>query len=318
MKSVRKSMDKNLSVKKTAEEAEISVSCAYSLISKLSQGTTDLEILGVKKGRKQGSTEMKETIRNILTRDPASTLETLKEDLLTYDFSTSASTISRCIKSLNFTRKRLTLVPQERNSERTLDARQIYSRQLDSIPDKNLIFLDETGFNLHTVKKYGYSPVNSKCFSTVPANKNTNISLLLAINYEGLIGYRIKEGAYNGDDFITFISFELVHHFIKNRNDVLIMDNCRFHHRLDVKHYLTTNNINFLYLPAYSPQLNPIEEYFSHLKAKYTSIRPLSKTKSDIISRVGTLVIEDDISLIGYYKNMRKWLSRGSARQHFE
>ena len=51
------------------------------------------------------------------------------------------------------------------------------------------------------------------------------------------------------------------------------MDNARFHHSRKVLDFLKINHISYKFLPAYSPQLNPIEEYFSMIKSKYVSIR---------------------------------------------
>jgi transposase len=95
------------------------------------------------------------------------------------------------------------------------------------------------------------------------------------------------------------------------------MDNSRFHHRSDVKQFLINNNINFLYLPAYSPQLNPIEEYFSHLKAKYTSLQPRSKNKNEIKTKINSLITNENIDFSGFFRNMRRWLEREMARQYF-
>jgi transposase len=255
---------------------------------------------------------LKENLGSVLCRDACATLSALKDDSIALNCISSKSVISRHIKNINYTRKRLSIVPQERNAERTLDNRQIYAREVDNISDGNLIFLDETGFNLHLTKNYGYSPVNSKCYITVPGNKNTNISLLLAIKINGVVGYQIKEGGFNGDDLINFFRNKLLVHFNNFRNDILVMDNCRFHHRHDVKEYLIENRINFLYLPAYSPQLNPIEEYFSHLKAKYTSISPRPRVKREIVETVTRLVEEENIDFGGWFRNMRRWLERNS------
>ncbi|PVU90613.1 hypothetical protein BB561_004807, partial [Smittium simulii] len=60
-----------------------------------------------------------------------------------------------------------------------------------------------------------------------------------------------------------------VPYFEKNPNAVLIMDNCRFHHRLDVKRVLIKKRIDFKFLTPYSPQLNSIEEVFGAIKARY-------------------------------------------------
>jgi len=319
MKTIRKCVSRDYSIRKTAEEAEISTSSAKTLIDKVQLGLTDDVILGVKKGRPgKVNLDMELEVKSILTRDPAQTLKSLGEELLIKDINASKSSIARCIKNVNFSRKRLCKVPEERNSVRTMDARQVYSRSVQTIPNERLIFLDETGFNLHICKHYGYSPVNTKCYKTIPANRGKNISLMLAISIGGIVGHELKEGSFDGNGLINFINNSLLSHFLGNPNDILVMDNCRFHHRADVKQLLDSYRIHYLYLPAYSPQLSPIEEYFSHLKAKYTDLKPLSRSKDQIISRVKTLINDERISFEGWFRDMRRWLERGSARHTFE
>lgn len=319
LKSIRKSLTKEYTVQKCAEEAEISYTCAQGLIRKIGNGASDEQILGTKKGRPTiQNSELHLKLRNMLSRDPTHILQSMKDDLQEGNIETSISTIHRAIKNMKYSRKKLVKIPEERNSSRIIDTRLTFCRDVNNIPNDHLVYLDETGFNLHLTRGFGYSPINSKCFVTVPANRNRNISLLLAINSAGIVEYVIKEGSFNGDDLCAFIRQKLQPTFIGNPNYVLVMDNCRFHHRADVKQTLTDLNINSLYLPAYSPQLNPIEEYFSHLKARYTSIRPISKNKEEVKNRIVDLLTNEDISFNGWYKHMRQWVDRGMSRQIFE
>jgi transposase len=319
IKSVRKSMCKEFTLKNIAEEAEISYFCAYKLVEKIQNGMNDEEILNTKKGRPSTvNVILTSKVRNLLAQNPASTLKMLKESLQNENCMTSKATISRAIKNMNYTRKRLSKVPEERNSIGLINLRQEYCRGLESIPDPNLVFLDETGFCLHQTKKYGYSLKNTKCFLNVPANRGRNVSLMCAINLMGVIGFEMKEGAFDGNSFLQFIEEKLVPYFRGNRGSILIMDNCRFHHRLDVKQFLIEKNILFMYLPAYSPQLNPIEEFFSYLKSKYTDIQPLSRNKNEIINRVSNIFENDVVCFLGWFRHMRVWIERGLSRQVFE
>lgn len=207
LKIIRKSLIKELSIYKIAEEAEISYSCAQNLINYISSGISNEKILSVSKRRKKKSNNnLILNIKSILMVDPAATLLTLKEQLELRNIFVAKSTISRAIKSMGYSRKRLFIVPEERNNIELINKRQIYCRQVELIPDENLIFIDETGFNLHLSKKYGYSPINSKCYITAPANRNKSISLMLAIGKMGILGYELREGAFNGDHMINFIT----------------------------------------------------------------------------------------------------------------
>ena len=137
-------------------------------------------------------------VKSILSKGPAQTLKSLQEELNAKYINASAMSISRCIKKVGFTRKRLFMAPEERNSMKTID-----------IPNNRLVFLDETWFYLHLSKHYGYSTINTKCYETVPANRGRNISLILVINIEGIVGYQMKEGSIDGNGLINLINNSL-------------------------------------------------------------------------------------------------------------
>ena len=94
---------------------------------------------------------------------------------------------------------------------------------------------------------------------------------MCGINIDGVIGHKIT---YNGDEFKVFIETNLIEYFQSHRDSILIMDNCKFHHRQDVIRLLNEQRINYRFLPAYCPQLNPIEEFFGVLKANYNALDP--------------------------------------------
>lgn len=127
-----------------------------------------------------------------LTVDSALQLNELKQLIqINLNINISESKISRIIRKIGFTRKRLVKVPIERNTLERLEARANYAASLIRIPNDHLIFLDETGFNHQTVRSYGYSEVNKPAITEVTANKGTNRSLLCAIRHDGVIGYEI-------------------------------------------------------------------------------------------------------------------------------
>ncbi|KAF0985496.1 hypothetical protein HZS_1619, partial [Henneguya salminicola] len=192
-------------------------------------GKTDEEIINIKKGRHlKDYADLESSIRSIIDIDPDNTKRSIKEKLAANKKIASIYTISRMLKSMQYTRKRLSLVQSERNAIRTIDARQEYCRYINNISNENLVFLDETRLNFHLKKHYGYSLKNTKCFITVPGNRGRNVSLMLAIKHNGIVATGIIEGTFNGDSFKDYI------HFIDNPRDVLVMDNCSFHHRSDV------------------------------------------------------------------------------------
>ncbi|KAG0441996.1 hypothetical protein DMUE_0627 [Dictyocoela muelleri] len=114
-----------------------------------------------------------------------------------------------------------------------------------------------------------------------------------------------------------FIENKLATHFQNNSDDILIMDNCSFHHRGDVIDLLNSKNIKHRFLPAYSPQLNPIEEYFSYFKSKLASFHVLPTNSEELKIRAVGIFNNENISFIGWFLNMRRFINSALARQPF-
>ena len=95
-----------------------------------------------------------------------------------------------------------------------MDVRQIYAREVQFISNSNLIFLDKTGCNLHQSRNYGYSPKNSKSFKIVKGNRGKNISCMVTIKNSGIVCFEIKDGAFDGESFKSFIQEKLVNRLI--------------------------------------------------------------------------------------------------------
>ena len=86
-------------------------------------------------------------------------------------------------------------MPIERNCPRVIDARHSYGREMEISLNDRLVFLDGTGVNLHISFNYEYSTKNIKPYALFPANKGTNISLMAAIIFNGVLAYELKDGA---------------------------------------------------------------------------------------------------------------------------
>jgi hypothetical protein len=99
----------------------------------------------------------------------------------------------------------------------------------------------------------------------VPANKNIDKSLMCLIGFDGVIAYTYNVGCFYSNNFWVFINNKLVPYFLKNLCKVLIMDNAQFYKSEVVLQALKQNNIPFKFLVTYSPELNPIEEFFQCL-----------------------------------------------------
>ena len=120
-------------------------------------------------------------INNFLTQ------KELYEELVRNGYNVSLPKVCRILKTMNYTRKRLVMIPIERNCQRIIEQRTEFCMYVEHILDDNLICLDEFGVNGHCVCSYGYSPKNSKAVTSLNANRGRNVSALVAISKNGII-----------------------------------------------------------------------------------------------------------------------------------
>lgn len=127
---------------------------------------------------------------------------------------------------------------------------------------------DETAVKPECHFRRGYSPKGKTPTVHQPA-KRFHSSLISAINNQGKMRWMALKEALNANRFIDFLK-RLIKH--RKRKIILIVDNLRVHHSSIVKDWLKDNErrIELVYLPAYSPELNPDEYLNNHLKQTVT------------------------------------------------
>lgn len=188
-----------------------------------------------------------------------------------YNIKISLKAIWRIIKSLGFSRKKITKLNNLKNTNKNKNIRKLCAFSfVDLIKEnKKFIFVDETAINLHTNFNYSYSRRGEKCYLNCPG-KGSNTSIINAIDEEGLICYQIFDGGLKSEDFIYFI-FKLTKILIKKKfsvyDFVIIFDGARSHTSELTKTFLPY--FNYLKLSPYTPQFNSIEYYFYIFKNKF-------------------------------------------------
>lgn len=145
------------------------------------------------------------------------------------------------------------------------------------VTQHKIIFVDEAGFNLAKFRRRGRNTIGQRATVQVPGQRGGNISMCAAISDEGVLGRRPLLGPYNSAHLITFLD-ELDQNLGRAGEDipyVIVWDNVRFHHALVVQAWFAVHQrFTPLYLPPYSPFLNPIEEFFSAWRWKVYDRRP--------------------------------------------
>lgn len=130
-------------------------------------------------------------------------------------------------------------------------------------PEK-LVFLDESGININMTRCYARSKGGSRAVDAVPLWKPQNITVLSSIRLNGEADYTTYAGGTTSERFIDYLKNILIPTL--SSDSIVIMDNMRSHHTKAVKDLLAQADVHYLYLPPYSPDLNPIEKMWAKIK----------------------------------------------------
>jgi transposase len=173
----------------------------------------------------------------------------------------SSATISRAIQRLDWTRKKKTL----RASEQKEADRAAWREQAQTLDASKLVFLDECGSTIALTRLYGRSPKGTRACGVVPRNRRANITLLAALSLQGMGEALILEGS--ADSIVFEIYIEQILAPSLHAGQIVVMDNLSTHTGEKVRQAIEARGCQLLFLPSYSPDLSPIEEAFSKLKA---------------------------------------------------
>lgn len=131
-------------------------------------------------------------------------------------------------------------------------------------PEAQRVFVDESGSNKALVPRYGYAPKGERSHGVVPRNRGRNTSILAAMGVEGLVGTMTVEGATNTEVFLTYLDQVLCPAL--RPGQVVILDNLSVHKNEAVRERIEACGCRLIFLPAYSPDFDPIEHAFAKLK----------------------------------------------------
>lgn len=144
-------------------------------------------------------------------------------------------------------------------------ARRRWMRQQGFFDPARLVFIDETATSTNMVRLNGRCPRGERLIGEVPRGHWETLTLVAGLRCNRVTAPFVIQGPMNGDIFLAYIE-QVVVPTLK-RKDVVIMDHCKIHKVAGVEEAIEAAGAIPVYLPQYSPDLNPIEELFSKLKA---------------------------------------------------
>ena len=156
-------------------------------------------------------------------------------------------------------------MPVNRSVPDVAEKRKNWNGLISGFKASDLVFLDESGCNTDMTRRYAYSLGGSRAVDSAPLSKPKNTTILSSFQLNGTLHYTTFSGGTTVEKFKRYLETDLLPHL--DGNSVLIMDNMKSHHAKAVKKLLDSSGIRYIYLPPYSPDLNPIEKLWSKVKA---------------------------------------------------
>jgi transposase len=128
-----------------------------------------------------------------------------------------------------------------------------------------LVFLDETGASTNMTRTRGRSPKGARCLASVPHGHWHTTTFIAGLRVNAITAPMVLEGPMDGAAFLLYVQTFLCPTL--QPGDIVIADNLPSHKVAGVKEAIAAAGARLRYLPPYSPDLNPIENLFSKLKA---------------------------------------------------
>jgi len=168
------------------------------------------------------------------------------------------STVWRAVDRLDLTRS---LIASERHPAQ----RDAWRADQPTLVPDHLVFLDETSTQTTLTRTHGRSPRGTRLVAAIPRNHGPNVTCLAALTTTGVGPSIVFAGALDGDLFAHWVADYLVPTL--QPGQIVILDNLSVHKHADAREAIEAAGCQLRFLPAYSPDFNPIELVFSRLKA---------------------------------------------------
>lgn len=164
----------------------------------------------------------------------------------------------------------------------------------NNIPAARYVFIDESGVNTNMSRRYARSLQGSRVHDAIPLNRGKTTTIVSSVRLDGTTISMLMDGAMNGGKFKDYVENHLAPRL--HKGDVVVMDNLPCHKVAGIRDAIEGVGARLAYLPPYSPDLNPIEEMWSKIKAYLRKVKARSQDRLfPEISNAFRLVHPDDV-----------------------
>jgi transposase len=167
------------------------------------------------------------------------------------------------------------------------------------------VFVDESGFHTSMTRLRARAPKGKRAYGKVPRNRGKNTTLIASITLEGGMGESMSiEGATDSEAFEAYVEHFLTPSLCEGQ--VVVLDGLGAHRTDRVKQLIEGRGADLVFLPSYSPEMNPIEEAFSKIKALVRKAG--ARVREELVETIGralaAVTIED---AAGWFAHAGYW-----------
>ncbi len=159
----------------------------------------------------------------------------------------------------------------------------VWQRYMD--PER-FVFLDETSAATNMISRYGWGPRSERLVDAAPHGHWCTTTFIAGLRSTGLVAPLVLDGPMTGEAFLAYVGQFLAP--VLAKGDVVVLDNLPAHKVAGVREAIRATGASLLYLPPYSPDLNPIEQAFAKLKAMLR--KAAARTREALWTTIGRLL----------------------------
>jgi transposase len=204
-------------------------------------------------------------LKEIKTKPDTTIMELRDKIRERHGLSFGYGTVWRFLARHKITRKKKTGHAAEQERDDVAKAREAwFEGQLDLDPEK-LVFIDETSISTSMARRFGWAPRGERCRAPVPFGHWKTTTFVAGLRVDRIDAPMTIEGALDGEAFRAYVEQVLAPTLSKG--ETVMMDNVPLHKVAGVSEAIAAKGASLLYLPAYSPDFDPIEKFFSKFKS---------------------------------------------------
>lgn len=170
-----------------------------------------------------------------------------------------------------------------------------YRAEIEKDDISRFKFLDEAGSNLAMTRLYGRGEKGERVIESVPKNYGENVSMLASLSFSGIEAPMTINGAVDAIVFKVYVEKVLCPTL--KAGDIVIMDNLSVHKVKGIRELIEAVGAKLIYLPPYSPDLNPIEKGWSKIKTYLRKAKARTRVELEQALKEALLLITEKDAL---------------------